>query len=96
MTGLVGEHELVDAVPVGDAQGNAEPERRVVAAVVGDARLHGLGIVEQLVDRRAGQAARHEAERGERGVPTADVRVGAEDPVARLGGFLSRVGNPDR
>ena len=36
MPGLVGEHELVDAVPVGDAEGDAEPQGRVVAAVVGE------------------------------------------------------------
>ena len=88
VTGLIGEHELVDAMPVGDAQGDAEPQRGVVPVVGGEVRLGRLRLVQQLADRRAGQAARHQPEGGEGGVAATDIRVGTEDPVTRLGGLL--------
>ena len=66
---------------------------------IGDLEQRGLGLVEQLGDVDAGEAGRHEAERGERGVAAADGRVGVEDAVAVCaGGRIERragVGHDD-
>ena len=80
----VGQHQLVDAGRVGDAEQRAEPQARVVDVVRLEARADRPGLVEQPGDVGAGQPAGHQPEGGERGVAAADVGVGEEDAVARL------------
>ena len=92
-------HQLVDAGQVGDAEQGPEPQPGVVDRVGLEGRADRLGLVEQPGDVGAGQPARHQPERGERGVPAADRRVGEEDAVARAAGRLlqrrARVGDDD-
>ena len=67
----------------------AEPQAGVVdVESASSAGRIAVGLVEQRGDVGAGQPARHQAERGQRGVAAADVGVGEEDPVAGLAGRL--------
>ena len=98
--GAVGDDaELVASGEAGRGDRRAEHEARVLGAVDGERELDRLGLVEELGDVDAGEAGRHEAERGQRRVAAADVRVGVEDAVAGRAGRLverrARVGDDD-
>ena len=77
--------ELV-AQRLGAGHRGAQAQRRVGVVVGGEQVGDRLGVVEQRLDVGAGQAARHQPERGERGVAPADVRVGVDDAVAGRAG----------
>ncbi len=75
------EAELVaPRVATGDRR--CEHERGVVGAVDGHLEERGIRLVEELGEVDAGETGGHESERGERGVASADGRVGVEDGVA--------------
>ena len=70
--------------------GGGEHERGVVRRVGVQLAGDRLRLVEQLGDVDAGQAGRHQPERGQRAVAAADVRVGEEDlavALARVASF---------
>ncbi len=77
----------------------AEHEARVRHVVDGELRGRGLRLVEQAADVGAGEAGRHQAERGQRAVAAAHVGVRVEDAVAVGAGRLvergARVGHDD-
>ena len=97
--GAVGDDAELVAQGSGAGDGRAEDESRVRLVVDREAEGDGLGLVEQLADVDAGQAARHQAEGREGRVASADVGVGVEDPVSGLARVLverrSRVGDHD-
>ena len=88
---VVDEHELV-AQRVGAGHRGAEAQRRVGVVVGGEQVGHRLGVVEQGLDVGAGEAARHQAERGEGGVAATDVGVGVDRPGSRRRGRRRRAG----
>ncbi len=71
---------------------SAAPRSRPGLPVSPDEAVEGLGgLVEQLVDRYAGQSGRDQPERAQCAVAAADVRIGEEHLVARvLSGLLQR------
>ena len=70
---------------VGHPEQGAQAQAGIVGVVGLESRLDRLGLVEQPTDVGAGEPARHQPERGQRGVAAADVGVGVEDAVAGLG-----------
>ena len=84
---VVDEDELV-AQGLGAGHRRAESKGGVGLVVFGQQVGYGLGLVQQLLDVDAGQAAGHEAEGGQRRVAPADVGVGVDDAISRRAGLL--------
>ncbi len=94
----VDEDELV-AQRFGPGHRGAEPEGGVGVVVGGQQVGDGLRVVEERLDVGSGEAGGYEPEGGQRGVATADVRVGVDDAVAGLPSLgverATRVGDDD-
>ena len=71
---------VLEGTSAGD--GGTEHETGVLRAVDRELDRHRLRLVEELIEVDAGEAGRDETERGECRIPTADIRVRVEDPVA--------------
>ena len=80
----VGQHDLVVPGQRVAAQRGAQREARVVRQSPASAGSHAVGLVEQPGHVHARQRRGHQAERGQRAVPAAHVRVGEHDVVAGL------------
>ena len=77
------------------AEHRAEREAGVVVVAAEGGQQRG-GVVEQAADVDAGERGRHQAERRQRAVAAADVRVGQEDSVAGLRAMPARAASPGR